>query len=225
MTPTITTKIETPHWFPTEVREAIEVVWRATLDAFDWHTAFDVLGLPRPHAAETERAAKQVETACYLYLEARVGEHLDRDVASELVHAQAWASHFVPVRPLTVCYGMAQRRAEGLGRLFLDGRDGCGIVYRGGVRGRHLTHDFKYRCAPYCDRCWGTRTRRWERQEAEVRATYSGFHQYPFFRRGASGLPEPTGEKVRVGRCKCGAEVVTTKLRQRRCDDCMRGHC
>lgn len=211
--------------FPTEVREAADVVRRGALyDAFhqpQWsETLARVDRDTIPSADELEHAARTLERACYEYLRTREGERLDAPIRTEVYQGQAWSTPFVRVvrkPPLTVCYGRpaAQLRSPAgeLQWVLLSGRDGCGVVYRGRVAGR--VGSAKPLC-PDCQRVpW---PRRRERLEAVWRANDAGRLEYPVF------YADGTTAVVRIGHCKCGSQFQTKDVRQTRCDRCRSHH-
>ncbi len=204
--------------FPTQVRSAADVLWRATpLSARDSsQTVAECHRLEVPTAAETEAAANTVEAACRNLLDSRVGQTLELPLARTLHYMRGWVSLQVRVAdpsPVAVCFGQAYIRVLDRERLRRDwanveGRDGCLVVFRG-----HGDN---------CQRCSELRRTRRKTIEAEANANYRGFMLYPvWYEDGSTGT-------VRIGRCGCGAEFQTEPkgagLRQTRCENCRKSH-
>ncbi len=203
--------------FPTQVRGAADVLWRAALFTREPTRAeAESFGVKMPKAAETEAAAYAVEAACREMLESRIGQTLEFPLARALFYMRGWTRLQIRVvdrSPLTVCFGRAaiqvfdrERRREFWASV--EGRDGCLVVVRG--RGEN------------CQRCAELRRSRWKTFEAEANANYRGLMLHTvYYEDGSTGI-------VRIGRCRCGADFQTEPngagLRQTRCEDCRKGH-
>jgi len=204
--------------FGTQVRSAVDVVWRGT-PAFANETSRPIaedLGLVVPSPNEVEEAAGVVEAACREFLTLKLGETLELPVARAVFYMRGWArlhARCPEPRPVSVCFGRALLKITDRQRIrrfwvSTEGRDGCLVVFAG--RGRN------------CPPCHASRRVRWKTIEAEANATYRGLLAYPVW------YPDGSTAVVRVGRCACGEEFQTSVsgpgLRQTRCDDCRRRH-
>jgi len=140
----ITPQIETPDWFPTEVRKALDVCGRARLldGANPFPSMFEELGDPtiapmaRPAEAEIGPAEEALETYVHHYLTEHLGETLERGIAVDLYRALRAVGTYTLKPRVSVCVGDLMRSVDvGDGRgphwVSLDGKDGCGYVFRG----------------------------------------------------------------------------------------------
>ena len=166
--------------------------------------------LPRPASAEIGLAEETLEAYVHNYLIERLGENLERTIAVDLYRALRAVGTFTLRPRVSVCVGDLMRKVDvGDGRgpqwVVLDGKDGCGRVFRG-------------RSAS-CRECQDAQTRRRESQLAEWRQNTRGLLEHAVF------FPDGTTGIVRAGPCsKCGTEFQATDLRRVRCDRCRARH-
>lgn len=206
--------------FGTQVRNAVDVVWRGT-PAFPNETtrplAEDV-GLRVPSTEEVEAASRVVEDSCRVFLGARIGETLELPVARSIYYMREWARlhvGFPDPSPACVCFGKPLREIVDRQRMTkfwasVEGRDGCLLVFAG--RSRNWN----------CPACHASRRTRWTTFEAEANANRRGLLTYPVW------YPDGSTGTVRVGVCGCGTEFQASVdgpgFRRTRCDECQRAH-
>jgi hypothetical protein len=183
MSPTITPEVQTPDWFPTEVRTALDVCFRAQLPdpapragSNHFPSLFErvhpgIAPLERPDVAELGKAEETLEAFVHDFLLARVGDRLETEIAVDVYRALRSVGTFTRKPRLSVCVGDLMRKVDidGSGPTWVvfDGKDGCGLV----LRGRSAS----------CRECQRTQTTRHARQLAEWRQNYRAILEYPVY--------------------------------------------